>query len=593
MRGALGYSKVLVAALLVVSAHAQEPAGQKAAEESADAQLARMKKATAREERSELVEKLIAREKPVIEKLKQLADQRIADLEKQYSDALNSALRAQYIERLTSLTDEQIVKIQNTRRLWKPYLPAPIHDNDFFKTYLLPAREVAGMLLLNVEQLPDEKVKALRSELLEYGEYQGKCRQALGYDPDPTRGRKAPTGVEIPPLNSPPTFQSNLNFFERTLVLASTVAPEGARKVLMKNVDVAREIDIEEADFVMYANEIRMTMGSIAWVADPLLCACTRDHSTDRKDGKASAHMSTIPGKEGFVARAKRFGTHAASEGAGGGRNGRNYLEGLSHEGDGHTGPLYGMGRNVIGVGRRDGVYTSNYRTDGDLVHPCQAKSGELFMPPGITARDISNPTVASAFNCMKNSQYGAANTIVARALEPAPATVRSSAAVLAGLGGGSGGELAPRDRMLLRFFQAAIQAEMNWRIQELEAFNACGDVYESKCRLDSAAKDFQGIPAFAERLAPFVERLKSKEAAQELQAGYTYHAIATVEATDDARIQNVKLFCQKFKDSIYTQAAEMYLAKTDENSPFSFFLKKSAALGQYTYPPQPKHAKR
>ena len=89
--------------------------------------------------------------------------------------------------------------------------------------------------------------------------------------------------------------------------------------------------------------------------------------------------MSTIPGKEGFTMRANRMGTRARSEGAGGGKHGRGYLEALSHEGAGHTGPLYGMGRNIIGVGRREGCYTSNYRTDREWIHPVSPDQGSTI----------------------------------------------------------------------------------------------------------------------------------------------------------------------------------------------------------------------
>jgi hypothetical protein len=423
MRGtAASFSSVILMVAGICAYESTAPEAPKAAtasaEESTEALLAKLGKATARDERDGIVTILLGRDKPALEKLRKYADQRVSGLEKQYTDFLNANLRTLYKQKLLALTDEQITSIQKTRRFWKPYLLAAMHDDNFMHDYLEPAKEVSKLLLLDAEKDLDERGKGLRAELLEAGGYQTKCNLALGGDPDPTKGKKSPTGIAIPPLSSPPTFQSYVSYLEKTLVLANTVAPEGARKVLLKNLEISREIDIEEADYVLYANEIRMCMGSQAWSVDPLLCAATRDHSTDRKNGKASAHMSTIPGKEGFVDRAKRFGTGASSEGAGGGRNGRNYLEGLSHEGDGHTGPLYGIHRNVIGVGRHEGVYTSNYRTDHTLDHPCPVTTGEQFMPPGLTGKEFANPTAASVFTCLKNSQYGVAQTIIAKALE-------------------------------------------------------------------------------------------------------------------------------------------------------------------------------
>jgi hypothetical protein len=376
---------------------------------------------------------------------------------------------------------------------------------------------------------------------------------------------------------------------ERTLVLAHTVSPEGARKVLLGNAEVAREIDIEEADFVLFGNEVRMLMGTIAWSVDPLVCACTRDHSSDRKAGKASGHISTLPGKASFTDRLKRFGADGSSEGAGGGSSGRGYINGLSY-GGGHTGPLYSLKRNVVGVGRRGGVYTSVYSTDRQLIHPCQVTDGELFMPPGICGKEITSPAVLAAHQSISRGQYGAAQKLISRALNEGETAQRSVAALA--LGTSVKPQNSARDKVLFRFFEAAIQVEADWRIAELNALDGIGDMYEVKCRVDRALKDFDGVPGFSDRITPLVERLKEKDIVQEIKAGAVYHHAAAA-GTADTLLRSMMLFAQQCKGSVYAQAAQQYLAAPADKTPFSFFTEKSSLIKRYGYPPDNGHAKK
>lgn len=556
------------------------------ASEDTDTLMARFQDASERERRSEVFEVLMARGAEVVGKLKTLIEKKVADDEREYAALLNARLRDAYLERLLSLTDEQIEKIQGTRRLWEHYLLETTDEKDFQERFLKPCWEVAGILLLKVENLQDERIAARRSELLEFGDYLTRCLRAKGVDPDPTKGRKSPTGIDYPPLDSPPTFRSCLSYLERTLVLADTVAPEGARKVLLGNAEVAREIDIEESEFVMFGNEVRMLMGTIAWSVDPVVCACTRDHSNDRKEGKASGHSSTIPGKESFVDRLKRFGTHGSSEGAGGGRDGRGYINGLSY-GGGHTGPLYSLKRNVVGVGRRGGVYTSVYRTDESLKHPCPVTESELFMPPGLSRKDVAGSAAAPVLVCMVGGQYGAAHEQITRLLARSESPEKRSTASLALGVSRPAVSVAAREKVLFRFFAAWIGAEQNRRFDELAAIERCGDVYELKRRAEQAEKDFRGVPGFAERIAALSERVKQKELAAELRAGQTFHRIANGNFAPDTVLQAMKLFPRQFKDSVYAQAAEFFLSDPKEKTPFSFFLEKDESLKRYGYPPK------
>ena len=128
------------------------------------------------------------------------------------------------------------------------------------------------------------------------------------------------------------------------LVLARTVAHPDAEPVLLQNAEACAELDLLEADFVMYGNQVRMLSGSIAWVADPLMTACARDHSNDRKEGTASGHQSTLPDKKFPADRARRFGCRVGPEGAGGGATGEQAMRGFSYNGTGH-----GVSRNASG----------------------------------------------------------------------------------------------------------------------------------------------------------------------------------------------------------------------------------------------------
>ncbi|MHC4250935.1 MAG: hypothetical protein ACYS9X_17550, partial [Planctomycetota bacterium] len=284
--------------------------------------LSGFREAEDRDGRKALFEEIIALGPRAAQFVRPVIDLRLAEAEKGYAKVLEPKIRAAYLKRLGELTDEQIGHIQNTRRFWKDYLLNGGGREDFRNVYLRPIWDMAAFLLLKVEDIEGTEVAAQREVLNEFDEYRSRCHEVLKIAPDPTAGRASPTGIAYAPLDQPPTFQDNLRHLERTLVLANTVASKGARRVLMMNDAAAREIDVQEAEFTMFCNEVRMLAGTVAWRVEPLGCAVTRDHSNDRKEGKASGHMSTVAGKHGFGDRNKRMGApFYNSEGAGGGRN--------------------------------------------------------------------------------------------------------------------------------------------------------------------------------------------------------------------------------------------------------------------------------
>jgi len=463
---------------------------------------------------------------------------------RKYVKSLEPKIRGAYIKKLESLTDEQVSHILRTRYLWEPYILHGGSDPKFREVYLAPIWRMKEFLLLKISDIEDAELATLRKKLIEYAGYQSQCHEVLKIDPDPTVGKLSPTGIEYAHLDQPPSFLDKLHHYERTLILINTVASKGAREVLLMTDQAAREIDVEEAEYVMAANEVRMLAGSIAWRADPLGCAVERDHSTDRKEGRAKGHMSSVPGKRGFGDRNRRMGAgHYGSEGAGGGRNGPAYLRGLSYSGDGHGGPLYRLARNRVGVGRRGGVYTSQYATDKKYIHPCPATKGEMWMPPGITATDLRLSGIRQAYLAMKTKSYGSALGSLDRAKEPTGA-----------------------DAISMRFFRAAIDMEVRRAIKDILASEKSGDVFFARFLLRRDQARFKGIEAFEKAVADSSQRLNARELRPEMAAGEAYYrlyyAVKDVprdkfNANRRALIGRLGGITSKYKDSIYAKAAE------------------------------------
>jgi hypothetical protein len=534
-------------------------------------------KAATKEKRQEAFKVLMDLGPAGAEMIAPVVDDSLSAASKQYIQIMASKIRQAYIKRLISLTDEQVLQVQKMRRLWKDYASHGGSRHDFQKQYLKPAWDVAAFLLVKPAEVTDPNIAAPRSAVIEMLDYQTQCRTALGIDPDPdpTKGKKSPTGVDLPSLDEVPTRMFCLEFLERTLALCAA-SPEGAHKVLLMDLESAREIDVQETEFTMYTNTVRMLIGTVAWYVDPLVCAATRDHSADRKAGLASAHMSTVPGKHGFTDRLKRMGARfCGSEGAGGGRNGPAYAHGLSY-GGGHTGPLYSLRRNIVGVGRRGGVYTSDYGTDGKLLHPCAVTLGELFMPPGTGRADVKNPILQAIYNCLYTGDFGRAHTLLSQARFK-----------------------DDFDIMLLRFFKAYVTAEVDWFFESVAVIEPTGDIYELKRRMDWAKKAFDGIAAFEEKAEPIFQRLggkkPDKELAKTFEAGKIYRTIYTKVQDGSINKQTIKgvldEFMKRYSDSIYTQAANACLedlakdAEADINL-VGFFRAKGDgdALDKYSY---------
>ena len=498
----------------------------------------------------------------------------LAVSQKQYFELLDKYVRNAYIKRLTTLNDEHIRKVQYMRRLWKDYLEHTSDQHEFQDNFLKPVWDVAEFLIVKPDQMSEPEIVQARKLLFELAEYQEACRKAAGIGPDPTVGKKSPTGIDIPNLDQPQTLADYVSFLDRTMALAGSFAPAGGKKVLYEGIEVSKLIDVQESEFIMYCLTVRMLAGSVAWVGNELVCAATRDHSTDRKEGRASGHMSTVPGKTGFTHRLRRMGApFCGSEGAGGGRNGPDYAYNLSY-GGGHTHPLYSVKRNFSGVGRRGEVYTSNYGTNKELFHPCPVTDKELFMPPGITKDDIQTPELLEIYKSLQEENFAQANTQIAET------KVKTDF-----------------DKMILRFFSAAVKAHLDWFFEGVAAIDQVGDYYDVKLRLEGARKKFTGIPLFDKQAAMLDKHLSGKQMDKELEAGKAYRPIATAiikdiragKLNEDAARKQLDAFARQYPKTICAEAA-LFLPPADKAghagavNPIAYFFNKNPCLAKYAY---------
>lgn len=515
-----------------------------------------------RSERRYLIEQVIGLGPGGARLALQHIDKQLASLRGKYTVALQAWLEDAYMRHLISLSDEQIMIVQRARRLWRSYVLHGGHRSNFQAEFLAPMKAAGEALLLRAEDVKDEPVCSQRKTLMELGEYQAMAHTALGMQTDPTVGKFSPTQIAYAPLDQPPTFLDSLHHTERSMVLAHTVAPPGAQAVLMYNDEAAQEIDVQEAEYVLFGNEMRMLSGTIVWRVDPLGNAVARDHSNDRTKGLATGHMSSIKEKRGFTDRSRRMGARRfGSEGVGGGASGRGYINGLSY-GGGHTGPLYSLRRNCVGVGRRKNAYTSIYGTDRSIVHDCQAVANELVLPPGWSNTRLRG-SARSIFSKLQSGEFGHAARALAKAR---PSNEKTS--------------------MLLRFFRAAVQTEIDWILDSSAAIEDAGDVYEARRRLLAGAKMFKGNPAFEEEGILRLAMLADPALAQALKAGEAFHRMVLGDLDGAGRAKASRALIRRYGGTAYAEAAK---AADEPGAAFAYFVGKQATVEKYEYPPTAK----
>lgn len=486
-----------------------------------------------------------------------------------YLDLLGEHLPGAYREHFAGLSKAELQEVATTRRLWHWYIdegpftmgdPRKQRTGIFRQEFLDPIDRVAEILLIDPERISESKVRSARAKAFKLGEKLMRARERTGVEIDPTKEKTAPTGIPYPHLDRPHTCVDALRLYERTLVLAKTVAHPDAEPVLMQNAETCAEIDLMEAEFVMYANQVRMLSGSIAWVVDPLMTACSRDHSSDRKAGVASGHQSTVPGKRWPRDRAKRFGCRVGPEGAGGGRNGREAIRGFAYNGTGHGGPLFAQLRNVVGPGFREGVLTAMYQTDDRLKHACQATEGELVLPPGVTSRMLGSGNVRAAFRALASGAFKKADSL----LDGRP----------------------PRDefeKAVHRYLAARLEAEVDWALTGIEHLLAAGDAYEADQRLRAVKRSMDGIRAFDQRARRLETRLSQRPMVKEIKIGRAYQQIIGAKGLDRDKLQRL---IEEHPDSAYAAAAKHCL-EAGENAfwPELFhFVMQDTHLNKWSY---------
>ena len=489
-------------------------------------------------------------------KLEQALDDKLDVLERGYAELLDESIRNAYHRRLRSLTDDEMREVAYLRRVWSNYILRPSTQLHFQQHFLIPATNVGKLLLPDLAEILTKASNKQLRRMNEFNGYRNEVREALGLGLDPTTGKKAPTGIPMPPLSKVRSYEEHLDHLHRTMSVASSVAPREANGILLRNALRARKIDLEEAEFVLYANEIRCLMGVLCWETDVLACAATRDHSKDRVDGNASGHWNNLPGKKGFTHRLQRFGTGGTSEGAGGGSNGRNYLHALSY-GGGHTGPLYSMKRNKVGCGRFGNCYTSTYGRNKSIVHPCQASTGELFMPPGIGLGDITDKSLQDAYHALAFDNYLGAKQL----LDEAKAKSKM-------------------DKFVRKYLAVAVEVEADWQLECITRVAATGDIYTVSQMIGRTRGKFGN--SLDKRLRRFEKRLATKANTQLLKVGQAY--VTACAAKDNAAIDAI---IKNHGDTVYARAATQHqeAAKAGKpEHPLQWFLTIDRYLARFEY---------
>lgn len=522
-----------------------------------------IKKSESSSKRYEAAESVFQNYPKKLDDFRKILTKKRTDQEKQYTEKLVSYLKSEYLQKLSKLSEEEVRFFVELKILWEPYLKYRGNRIEFKERYIKPLQKVKNLLITKVSDIEDTEIKSLRNELLGTAEILRKCEDKLEIPKDPTFDIKTPTGITYTSLDTPQTYEDYLHLLERTLVLMNSVANQEADQVLMLNVENSKILDVYEAEFTFFANEVRMMMGTIAWVADPLLSNCARDHSHDRKNGKASGHSSTIPGKKSFVDRARRMGTSAMSEGAGGGKTGIDAIMGLSY-GGGHTGPLYSTLRNVVGVGVRQGACTAMYRGDGNLKHTAPAIDNFNFMPPGFSYKELkSQSSLSSHYKRLQKGEYSKVLTQL-KNFKP----------------------MKSMDSVYAAWFNAYAELKIRSLVKEVEQLLVAGDAFLATEKYEELRKAFSGNDLFDELTVELKKRFSENEVRNEYRAGKAFYKLAKSERINE---KSMERFIKSNEGSIYAEMAQGVIDNFKKPEKgfhyFKFFLRKNKALYDFAYP--------
>jgi len=527
--------------------------------------LAEFKQTADAARRDELV-KLVLDYGPVAAKLLRDEVDRLWDAKvSEYTEELGKQARQVYLQKLASLTDDQIRQIQIDRFCFTVYFegfkPAAEKTSpmvatewrkpDWNKDCQAGFKRLRELLLLPVEQVAQGPLSDKRQTLLKLCDHRTQCAKALPTVAVPPK--KAPTGLEYPPMDRAPTAVEKLQRVERAVIMANTVAGPENDKILLENERLAEDLDVEEARAFMHMNERRLLAGSNATRIDVLLTIAARDHSIDLAEHKnnAGGHFSD---KGGFVERTKRFGTRwASAEGVGGGANGPNAVDGLSY-GGGHTGAIYGPQVTETGIGRHGGAFTFIY-AHGARRTPWYDDG--FFLPPGIAVTQL--PPFAKSVN----DAIGKGPCAVVKPVLAKRDTWVGKADV---------------EAVTLRFLASYVELQIDHELGKMEARHRCGDWYGLWLTHQQAVARLKGFERFDAGAKEYETALQDKANAKELETGHRYGAFEQA-ATQQAKTKDknaaaqlrqqlaaaLTQFAQQNEGSIYAKAASTALKKLED----------------------------
>ena len=505
--------------------------------------------------RNELVRTILERG-PAAARLLQDEIGRLAEaLNAEYIEELGKRARQAYLQKLAGLSDEQIRQVQIDRFYFtiyfeefkpaaektSPMVASEWRKPDWNKGCQAGFRRLREGLILPVEQVAQGALGEKRQSLLGLYGHKALCAKVLPVEPVPPK--KAPTGLEYPPMDRQATAIEKLQRLERSTIMANTIAGPENDKILMENERLAEDLDVEEARAFQYMNERRLLAGSCATRIAGLLSVAARDHSIDLAEGKnkAEGHFSN---KGGFGERTARFGSRwANAEGVGGGSDGPNAVDGLSY-GGGHTLGIYGPGAPETGIGRHKGSFTFIYAPGSRRTPWCE---DGFFLPPGFAGASL--PGAASgAYTAVRNNQCQALLSLLSRR-----DTWTGKAEV---------------EPVALRFMASYVDLQIDHEVSMMEALRQVGDVCGLQMRLQAAASRLGGISRF-DRWAKYYRSTPQDEAARrELERGRLFY---TAAQTAETAAKNRKLalparqqmaaelqrFAQGAAGSVYAEAAQ------------------------------------
>lgn len=191
----------------------------------------------------------------------------------------------------------------------------------------------------------DSELAAARAELLELADW---AERAAALVPEKDRGK-------LPPLPGKAGVAAEFAAADALAALMAAPLTPADRQTLSANVQLAAQLDPEEARGIQRLNQIRFLVGLPAQMIDLKLVTACRVHSEDMATKDFFAHESPVAGRENPWKRAAAAGTSASAENIFMGMpDGEAAIEGWWHS-PGHH-------KNMLGGQRRTGLGRSGER---------------------------------------------------------------------------------------------------------------------------------------------------------------------------------------------------------------------------------------